>query len=184
MDGISCSPQYCTISISSNTLSRCDRKTHFEHSNTFLFWTKNVQKGKFSGANGHFRPDLSLVTRYIGKIFDPNKGLVTRYVRTDRNSTVLQLITDQARSTNHPGRNHVVTLRDSFELASAHGRHLCFVHEAMGRFTGLFQPGRKLPILLVKDVAKQMLQALDFLHRECRIVHTGATPNYLLMHCL
>ena len=46
---ISTSHIYCTISSSSNSLSRRYRKTYFKHSNTFLFWIINIQKGKFQG---------------------------------------------------------------------------------------------------------------------------------------
>jgi serine/threonine protein kinase len=77
---------------------------------------------------------------------------------------ILQVVTERARSPIRSGRNHVVTLHDTFELVSAHGRYLCFVHEAIGNFTSLFQDGRKLPVPLAKDIAKQILQALDFLH--------------------
>jgi serine/threonine-protein kinase SRPK3 len=91
---------------------------------------------------------------------------------------ILQLISERAQTTIHPGRNHVVTLLDSFELVSAHGRHLCLVHEAMGSFTDLFQPGRKLPVPVVKDVTKQLLQALDFLHGQCRVIHTGIVKSF------
>ena len=31
-----------------------------------------------------------------------------------------------------------------------------------------------LPVPLVKVVVRQLLMALDFLHRECQVVHTGA----------
>ena len=84
----------------------------------------------------------------------------------------LRLIRDFAQESQHPGRTHVVTLMDSFEVSSAHGRHLCLVHGVLGRFPKVNSPG--LPVPLVKAVAKQLLWALDFLHRECCVVHTGA----------
>ncbi len=34
-------------------------------------------------------------------------------------------------------------------------------------------PGKRLPVTLVKGVARQLLLALDFLHRECQIVPYG-----------
>jgi len=77
---------------------------------------------------------------------------------------ILQHITQQARTSDHPGRSHVVTLQESFELESAHGRHLCLVQQALGTFPALFQHGKKLPLPLVKHVSRQLLEALDFLH--------------------
>ena len=88
---------------------------------------------------------------------------------------ILQHITQQARTSDHPGRSHVVTLQESFELESAHGRHLCLVQQALGTFPALFQHGKKLPLPLVKHVSRQLLEALDFLHSQCRVIHTGET---------
>lgn len=69
---------------------------------------------------------------------------------------------------------------DSFEVSSAQGSHLCLVHEAMAKFPTVGRRG--LPVTLVKAVAKQLLLALDFLHRECHVVHTGAHSQTLGDH--
>jgi serine/threonine protein kinase len=37
----------------------------------------------------------------------------------------------------------------------------------------IFQPDRKLPVPVVKRIARQLLHALNFLHQECGIIHTG-----------
>jgi serine/threonine protein kinase len=37
----------------------------------------------------------------------------------------------------------------------------------------VYSPGTRLPLAAVRNVARQALLALDFLHRECKIVHTG-----------
>ena len=74
----------------------------------------------------------------------------------------------------YPGRKHIATLLDNFTVTDRHGPHLCLVFEALGSFNGsVYHPGRNLPVPSVKDIARQLLVALDFLHRECRIVHTG-----------
>jgi len=74
----------------------------------------------------------------------------------------------------YPGRKHIATLLDNFTVTDRHGPHLCLVFEALGDFNGsVYYPGKNLPVFLVKDTARQLLAALDFLHRECRIVHTG-----------
>jgi serine/threonine-protein kinase SRPK3 len=85
---------------------------------------------------------------------------------------LLQLVREVAWQSRNTGRRHVVTLINSFKLSSTQGNHLCLVHEAMGKFPKV--KGVGLPIRLVKVVAKQLLQALDFLHHECNVIHTGA----------
>ena len=75
----------------------------------------------------------------------------------------------------HPGRNHLSTLLDHFTVMDHHGPHLCLVFEVSGAFNGpIYNPGRTLSVPLVKNIARQLLFALDFLHRECGIIHTGA----------
>ena len=86
---------------------------------------------------------------------------------------ILRCITEQARTTSHPGRSHVLTLQESFELNSVHGRHIYFIHRALGIFPALFEHDKRLPITLVKHVSRQLLVALDFLHSQCRVIHTG-----------
>ncbi|RDB22074.1 Serine/threonine-protein kinase SRPK [Hypsizygus marmoreus] len=93
---------------------------------------------------------------------------------------LLQLARDSAKQCrSSPGPSHIVGLLDSFEVSSINGRHLCLVHEPMGRFPKL--DGTGLPLSVVKVVAKQLLQALDFLHRECRVVHTDIKPDNILV---
>jgi serine/threonine-protein kinase SRPK3 len=93
---------------------------------------------------------------------------------------LLRRMRDLAGTSRNPGRAHVITLIESFELSSIQGSHLCLVHEAMGRFPKVNSLG--LPLPLVKVVAKQLLLALDFLHCECRITHTGAFPYTPMGH--
>ncbi|KAF8963317.1 kinase-like domain-containing protein [Flammula alnicola] len=82
----------------------------------------------------------------------------------------------------HPGRKHIATLLDNFTVTDRHGPHLCLVFEALGAFKGsVYNPGANLPVAFVKDIARQLLLALDFLHRECRIVHTDLKPDNILI---
>jgi len=75
--------------------------------------------------------------------------------------------------TPHPGRRHIAALLDNFTVMGHHGPHLCLVFEALGVFKGSIYNGHSLPVPFVKSIARQLLVALDFLHRECRIIHTG-----------
>lgn len=74
----------------------------------------------------------------------------------------------------HPGRKHVSTLLDSFTITDHYGPHLCLVFEVLGTFIStVYQSGKRIPIPIVKHIARQLLLALDFLHRECGVIHTG-----------
>ena len=90
---------------------------------------------------------------------------------------ILQHIIQQARTSDHPGRSHVLTLQESFELESAHGCHLYLVQQALGTFPALFQHGKKLPLPLVKHISRQLLEALDFLYSQCRKVRRSSVSD-------
>ena len=77
----------------------------------------------------------------------------------------------------HPGKMYVRTIQDSFFVTSRAGNpHQCLVHEVLSndilslRYTRL---DRTLPEAMVKQILIHLLLALDFLHSECHIIHTG-----------
>lgn len=84
----------------------------------------------------------------------------------------------------HPGRKHVVSLLDSFEHKGPNGTHVCMVFEVLGEnLLGLIKRWnhRGIPMPLVKQIAKQVLMGLDYLHRECGIIHTDLKPENVLI---
>lgn len=85
---------------------------------------------------------------------------------------------------NHPGRKHVVSLLDSFEHKGPNGTHVCMVFEVLGEnLLGLIKRWnhRGIPMALVKQITKQVLLGLDYLHRECGIIHTDLKPENVLI---
>ncbi|KAK4144964.1 kinase-like domain-containing protein [Dichotomopilus funicola] len=85
---------------------------------------------------------------------------------------------------NHPGRKHVVSLLDSFEHKGPNGTHVCMVFEVLGEnLLGLIKKWnhRGIPMPLVKQITKQVLLGLDYLHRECGIIHTDLKPENVLI---
>ncbi|KAK3311029.1 kinase-like domain-containing protein [Chaetomium strumarium] len=85
---------------------------------------------------------------------------------------------------NHPGRKHVVSLLDSFQHKGPNGTHVCMVFEVLGEnLLGLIKKWnhRGIPMPLVKQITKQVLLGLDYLHRECGIIHTDLKPENVLI---
>lgn len=90
-----------------------------------------------------------------------------------------------AGSADHPGRQHVSEPLGSFIAESKQGSHQCLVYKPLAidlQWLLCHEPFRGgLPLQAVKRVIKQNLLALDYLHRECQIVHTGESDNYCLL---
>ncbi|KAK6840188.1 serine/threonine protein kinase [Apiospora arundinis] len=85
---------------------------------------------------------------------------------------------------NHPGRKYVVSLLDSFEHKGPNGTHVCMVFEVLGEnLPGLIKKWqhRGIPRDLVVQITKQVLMGLDYLHRECGIIHTDLKPENVLI---
>jgi serine/threonine-protein kinase SRPK3 len=84
----------------------------------------------------------------------------------------------------HPGRKHVVSLLDSFTHKGPNGNRVCMVFEVLGEnLLGLIKRWnhRGIPMQLVKQITKQVLLGLDYLHRECGIIHTDLKPENVLI---
>jgi serine/threonine-protein kinase SRPK3 len=88
------------------------------------------------------------------------------------------LRTIKSANPNHPGYKHCLHLYDATYDASYHGPHICLVTNVLGsNITSLrnLQPNGRgaFPVAVAKRAIKQTLLALDYLHRECNVVHTG-----------
>ncbi|KAM0755849.1 kinase-like protein [Meredithblackwellia eburnea MCA 4105] len=85
---------------------------------------------------------------------------------------------------NHPGRRHVVSLLDHFTHRGPNGSHVCMVFEVLGEnLLGLIKRyhHRGVPEHICKQIAKQVLLGLDYMHRECGIIHTDLKPENVLI---
>lgn len=76
----------------------------------------------------------------------------------------------------HRGRSLIRTLLDSFEVKGPGGTHSCLVYPPMRESLSMYQRrfhDRKMPLPLIKTYIRGLLTGLEYLHKKCRIVHTG-----------
>lgn len=81
----------------------------------------------------------------------------------------------------HKGWHFIRKLSDSFALEGKSGTHSCLVLEALReplwlyrrRYVGGVIPPGILKILMQMILMQMILHALDYLHSECRVIHTG-----------
>lgn len=89
---------------------------------------------------------------------------------------ILSKISDVSGKSSHEGRCNVLPPLDHFKHEGPNGPHVCFVFNVLGHHLGFqsakFKDGR-LPVKAVKAITRQLLLGLDFLHRECGVIHTG-----------
>ena len=84
----------------------------------------------------------------------------------------------------HPGRRHVVSLLDHFRHDGPNGSHVCMVFEVLGEnLLGLIKryQNRGVPESIVKQISRQVLLGLDYMHTKCGIIHTDLKPENVLI---
>ncbi|KAI0031640.1 kinase-like domain-containing protein [Vararia minispora EC-137] len=84
----------------------------------------------------------------------------------------------------HPGRSHVISFLDHFRHKGPNGTHVCMVFEVLGEnLLGLIKRHQRkgVPEHLVKQIAKQILLGLDYMHRCCGVIHTDLKPENVLI---
>ncbi|KAL5339543.1 kinase-like domain-containing protein [Aspergillus crustosus] len=87
-------------------------------------------------------------------------------------------------NTQHPGRNFVATLLDSFRVASPGGTHICLVFDALCEPLWMLKrrfEGNTIPLDVLKPVSKLILEGLQYLHTECHIIHTDFKSDNILL---
>ena len=83
----------------------------------------------------------------------------------------------------HRGRVILRTYVDDFEITGPKGKHTCLVYEPMREPLWILQRrfvDRNLPLPLAKAYIYFLLVGLDYLHSECKVIHTGQYLCYCL----
>ena len=92
----------------------------------------------------------------------------------------------------HRGFKHIIHLRHEFAFESFAGQHICFVTDVLSYSVPALQSqldDPRLPLEFILRLAKHVLKGLEYLHDECKVVHSGTfyisfalvigRPNYL-----
>lgn len=82
----------------------------------------------------------------------------------------------------HPGKQFIRAALDHFTISGPNGEHPVIVHaplwEDMAHFRGRNQAA-KFPTRLLRLYLAILLLALNYLHDECQVIHTGSSPHSL-----
>lgn len=83
------------------------------------------------------------------------------------------------------GAQYVTAIVDHFMVKGPNGTHVCMTFEVLGEnLLALIKryKSKGIPMHLVKQISKQMLLGLDYLHDKCGIIHTDLKPENVLMY--
>lgn len=84
----------------------------------------------------------------------------------------------------HPGYSHIRTALETFTIPRIGGDHTCLVQKPMWEsFKDLRYrlPNGLFTEQLLKGSLKQLFLALEYLHTECKLVHTGARNSIIFL---
>lgn len=124
----------------------------------------------------------SLKSAIDGRVAIKVQKSAREYSRAARNEiALLQAI--EAKVEERSVRNsRLVRLLQCFEMEGPNGRHTCMVFEPLGHsLLGLIQVDGVVQPKATAHMVHQLLEGLDFLHTQCRVIHTDIKPENVLL---
>jgi len=97
---------------------------------------------------------------------------------------IMRRIRDVTKQSNHPGRHHVMEFIDDFEIDTPTGKHVCMVFGCLGptlQDQMAKADQKRLSCRVAKQISRQLLEAMDFLHNECGVLHTDINTSNILI---
>ncbi|KAG6262480.1 hypothetical protein E4U48_007259 [Claviceps purpurea] len=97
---------------------------------------------------------------------------------------ILEKIQKVSRDSSHEGRKHILPLIEHFNHRGPNGNHVCLTFDVLGHHLNLQAVNskhRRLPVKAVREIVRQLLKGLDFLHRECGVIHTDLKGQNILL---
>jgi serine/threonine-protein kinase SRPK3 len=76
----------------------------------------------------------------------------------------------------HHGFKHVIHLSHEFAFESFAGQHICFVTDVLSYSVPSLQnqlADPRLPLEFILRLTKHVLKGLEYLHDECKVIHSG-----------
>ncbi|EDO16560.1 hypothetical protein Kpol_1064p42 [Vanderwaltozyma polyspora DSM 70294] len=97
---------------------------------------------------------------------------------------VLKKLKETQKYDRYGGSGNIMKLLDNFIHEGVNGHHIVMVFEVLGEnllaMIRRYEPNG-VPISYVKQITKQLLLGLDYMHRCCGIIHTDIKPENILM---
>ena len=103
---------------------------------------------------------------------------------SDAKNEMEKLYLIQNANPSHVGYSFIHTPLDHFDLPGPEGTRACLIYEPMRETLSQYQsrfPRRRIDGPIFKLHIYLILKALDYLHTECRLVHTGETRQVSLI---
>lgn len=133
---------------------------------------------------GHFS------TVWLARDTEAGGHVAMKIVRSDKVYTeaaedeikLLQKLTSE--QDDHMGARYTLNLLDNFIHSGPNGNHVVMTFEVLGEnLLALIKKyeHRGIPLVYVKQISKQILLGLDYMHRRCGVIHTDIKPENVLM---